>query len=323
MPLKYIGIDGGGTKSVCVLGEANGRVDTIVQGKSSNILAKPLDEAKEVIWDLIKEAMNQTDTKLEQMDTVYLSLAGCGRKNDQMRVYESLRSHFPQSSRIIVENDAMGALASGTWGEPGLVLIAGTGSIAYSLNPSGKLLRVGGWGYLLGDEGSGYDIGKNGMAAVLRAFDGRGEKTALTKSILDHYQLESPEELISYVYGSDHFRELIAESAPAVFRSGQAGDEVAEEIVERAVEDLIELVQTASQSFQGDSFPLVLCGGIFNDPYFRNRFVETAKSRFCHIKFLFPELPPAAGAFLLSLKAAGIQINGEVKDRLQKSWRRL
>lgn len=320
---KYIGIDGGGTKSVCVIGTADGNVEKIAFGKSTNIQVKPFNEVQFVLLNLVQDVMTQSNTKPEQLHTVYLSLAGCGRDQDQKRIKDALRPHLPKSCRLIVSHDAMGALAAGTWGKPGMILIAGTGSIVYVLNRKDELLRVGGWGYLLGDEGSGFDIGKQAITAMLRQFDGRGSHTTLSKAILDHYQLKSPEAFIPFVYGLPDFRERIAELSTLVFQRGRAGDVIARNIIMKARGYLLELVETASRLFEGDPLPIVLCGGLFQDQDFRKCFANRVRRSLPSCKLLFPDLPPAAGAFLLSLRSAGVLKNGEAKESLQRSWKRL
>ncbi|HET7578135.1 MAG TPA: BadF/BadG/BcrA/BcrD ATPase family protein [Bacillales bacterium] len=318
---KFIGIDGGGTKTMCVMGDETGKIEAVVTGKSSNIQSKPLHDVKKLLLELIEKLMTQTNTEPRQLQTIYLSLAGCGRSSDQKRVYEALRPHFMDSVSLIVESDAMGALAAGTWGEPGIVLIAGTGSIAYVGVPSGGLIRVGGWGYLLGDEGSGFDIGRKALAAVLKQHDGRGEPTLLTEYLLEELQLNSPEELISLVYNSDQMKEEIAALTKVVFKAAEKGDRVTKTIVDNAICELLQLVRTASdRSGEVGQLPLVINGGLFNDDYFRNQFVREMRSHVTDITVVCPTIPPATGVLILALQSSGLALTDEVKSNLKSSW---
>lgn len=262
----FIGIDGGGTKTTCVIGTSEGKILTMAKGKASNIQSKSLHDVTNVLIGLMKEVMQRTNSDFTQVRMVYMSLAGTARASDKEKIISALRSQIPeQHVGLVIENDAKAALASGSWGETGLVLIAGTGSIAYAF-PSSKEAptRVGGWGYLLGDEGSGFDIGKKGITAVLQEYDGRGSKTEMTPLLLKQLKQDNPGEIIPAVYGNNDVRSKIASLSNIVFQAAEHQDVLAIEIVDEAIEHLILLVEGAYESLphQAASTSLVVSGGL-------------------------------------------------------------
>ncbi|HEX7065238.1 MAG TPA: BadF/BadG/BcrA/BcrD ATPase family protein [Bacillales bacterium] len=319
----FIGIDGGGTKTSGVIGDEHGVIKAKLQGKSSNIQSKPANKVKEVLLQLIRDLTAGEGIKVEQIETIYFSMAGCGRPQDKRRILELLRPDIDSSIDLIVENDAMGALAAGTWGEPGIVLIAGTGSIAYVYSPINGISRVGGWGYLLGDEGSGFEIGRKGLAAVLKQYDGRGKETELTEILLNRYNLSFPEQLIPLIYNAEDVRGEIASVTEAVFKADYGGDPVAIDITRHAVAELVDLIRTAQKTGETANFPLVISGGLFKNKHFKSQFVQAVKHQLGEVLVIEPSVSPEAGAFILALKHSGFEISTEKKESILGSWTRI
>jgi N-acetylglucosamine kinase-like BadF-type ATPase len=165
----------------------------------------------------------------------------------------------------LIVNDALIALVAGAGEDPGVVLVAGTGSIAYGRNRAGRAARAGGWGYLLGDEGGGFWIGRSALAAVVRQYDGRGPSTQLTDLVLAHLRLASPTDLIQEIYEGNQHRKTMAGLAALVGRAAANGDAVAAEIVARAGAELAASIASviARLEMRGEVFPTLLAGGIF------------------------------------------------------------
>src|SRR5438045_2968301 len=132
---------------------------------------------------------------------ICLGIAGVDRPDDTAAVHSIMR-RIGAKAQVVVVNDALVALVAGAGDSPGVVVVAGTGSIAYGRDAAGRAARAGGWGYLLGDEGGGFWIGRSALTAVVRQFDGRGPSTRLTDMVLEEMQLGNPTELIHAVY--DH-----------------------------------------------------------------------------------------------------------------------
>ncbi|HET7626822.1 MAG TPA: BadF/BadG/BcrA/BcrD ATPase family protein [Bacillales bacterium] len=319
MTRKWIGIDGGGTKTTCVIGDENGILFAHAAGDSGNIQSHSPERVKETLCRLIEEVLVKAGSRREQLAVIYLALAGADRREDKQRIDAFLNPYKRSFVDIVIENDAKAALAAGSWGEPGLVLIAGTGSIAYGFS-SEKAVRVGGWGYLLGDEGSGYDIGRQALSAVLKQLDGRGPKTSLTEFVLEAFAVSEPEQLIPLVYGSPYVKNTIANLSALVFRAAKTGDAQAQAIVEAAVAELLELVRTAYCGMPAVGTNLVLSGGLFSNAFFKQAFVEKAGVTFGDLKVVDPAVSPAVGAYVLALRHSGMAITESLKKEIRQSW---
>jgi N-acetylglucosamine kinase-like BadF-type ATPase len=215
-------------------------------------------------------------------------------------------------SRTLVVNDALVALEAGAPDQPGVVIVAGTGSIAYGRNRSARAARAGGWGYLIGDEGGGFWIGRAALSSVVRQFDGRGPATRLTDLVLSHMGLASPTELIHEIYYRDLHRRAIAALAALVNQAAAEGDAVAAQILARAGTELAAAASSviARLGMRGDAFPTVLAGGIFRGVPSLARDVEARLSEIAPRSIVRSlQLEPAFGAVRLALAAA----RGEVK----------
>jgi N-acetylglucosamine kinase len=180
------------------------------------------------------------------------------------RVDTALRWTLPPEGPVIV-NDAVAALAGGTGDTVGVVAVAGTGSIVFGRNAAGQEARSGGWGYILGDEGSGYAIGLAGLRAFCRAADGRGPATLLTQRVCEAYELAAPAGLVSLVYGGGWGPPEIAAVAPLVVGAAGNGDAVAQAILADAGAELALAVQRVVRRLALDAaaFPLVISGGVW------------------------------------------------------------
>ena len=190
--MYVLGIDAGGTKTVCYLADAQGTIVGEGRGGGANLQAHGELEVEKVLHAVIEEAVGD---RAVLPAAVCLGVAGIDRAEDD-RIVRGIMRRFGFRVRTLVVNDALVALVAGVGDEPGVVLIAGTGSIAYGVNQDGFAARAGGWGYMLGDEGSGYWVGRKALAAVVRAADGRGPKTALTPLMLRPLQRSAIDGLV-------------------------------------------------------------------------------------------------------------------------------
>lgn len=204
-----------------------------------------------------------------------------------------------------MESDAFVTLTGATAGRPGVVVISGTGSIAFGVNSQGKRARAGGWGHVLGDEGSGYDIARRGLIAALRDFDGRGPRTSLRERLTGELYLSSIEEVIPLLYSGQLSQRNLAALYPLVVSAAEEEDPVAVGLLEEAAE---ELSCAASAVLRGldepVALPVVMWGGAFqNGPRLRRYFEESLSRRCSGFVLREPEHPPEFGALLLARKA--------------------
>jgi N-acetylglucosamine kinase-like BadF-type ATPase len=301
--MHVLGIDAGGTKTTGLLADEEGRVVGEGHGAGANLQASGELEVEKVLHRVMEEAIGESDIRPE---AVCVGIAGVDRPDDADAIRAIMR-RIGFKTRALVVNDALIALVAGAGDRPGVVIVAGTGSIAYGRDASGRAARAGGWGYMLGDEGGGFWIGRAALAAVVRQHDGRGPNTLLTELVLAQMGITSPTQLIHAVYDKGLHRQAIASIAWVVQRAGDAGDAVASDILARAG---VELTAAAASvvmqlGMRGDVFRTVLSGGIFRAipslvADVAARLSEVAPRAETHLL----AVEPASGAVHLALAAA-------------------
>lgn len=259
--MHVLGIDAGGTKTVCLLADGEGRIVAEARGGGANLQAAGELEVEKVLHRVMEDAVGERDVRPE---AVCLGIAGVDRPKDADAVTGIMR-RLGFKSRTLVVNDALIALVAGAGERPGVVVVAGTGSIAYGHDGGGRAARSGGWGYLLGDEGGGFWIGRAALSAVVRQFDGRGPATMLTDLVLEQMSLETPRDLVHAIYEHGMQRHAVARIASIVNGAAAAGDAVAREILGRAAGELAAAASSVVTQLEmrGGAFPTVLAGGVF------------------------------------------------------------
>ena len=231
------GIDGGGTKTRCLVADGSGRVLGEGLAGPSNYQVVGLPGAVASLSEAVTRALAAAGVGPGALAGVCAGLAGVGRPEDKAALAGALA--FLAPARVLVVEDARIALAGALAGGPGTVVIAGTGSIAYGVDGAGQTVRAGGWGWVLGDEGSGFDIGRRALAAALAAQDGTGPATALGQLICAAWELERLDQLVRRVYADvAAARPEIAGLVPVVVAAAEAGDAVASALLAQAGHDL-------------------------------------------------------------------------------------
>jgi N-acetylglucosamine kinase-like BadF-type ATPase len=258
--MHVLGIDAGGSKTVALVADGNGRIVGEGRAGGANLQTEGELQVEKVLHEVIELAIHG---RPEPPDAVCLGMAGVDRDSDGRVIREIMRRLGFRQNTLIV-NDALIALVAGAGASPGLVVISGTGSIAYGVSHRGLAARAGGWGPTLGDEGSGYWIGRRALEAVVRDADGRGPRTALTEKVLEYFSLPNPELLISEIYHQPHGRRAIASLAPLVDHAREDGDLVAGEIMIDAADELATAAGSVITRLEmrGEQFPILLAGGM-------------------------------------------------------------
>jgi N-acetylglucosamine kinase len=311
-----LGIDGGGTKTVCLVMDETGSIAGRGEAGPSNYQTIGLAAARESISQAIASAVDALPGVA--IAGIGVGLAGVGRRAD-VQVVQGLvaglyeESPLPirwnlQSEGVVVTHDCAIALVGGTGSASGVAIVAGTGSIAYGCNSQGVSKRAGGWGYRFGDEGSGYQIAIAGLRAAARSHDGRGPKTLLTDSLLDYLNLNQLEDLIEVIYRRGWGVTEIAALSPLVDRAAAAGDAIALQILEDAATELVLTTQTvASALFTPDqAFEVVTIGGVWRSVcHLGDRFRDSLCTHFPRVQVISPRHEPAYGAGLLALDRLG------------------
>ena len=187
-----IGIDAGGTKTVCQLADERAHVFAEARGPGANLQANGELEVEKALHAVMAEAIG--GDRFIRPSAICCGMAGVDRPEDVAAI-RAILTRIGQKADLLVVNDALIALEAGAPGEAGVVIVAGTGSIASGRDADGHAARAGGWGHVLGDEGSGYWLGRQALQAVVRASDGRGQATSLTASVLNHYGVSRARDL--------------------------------------------------------------------------------------------------------------------------------
>ena len=258
--MHVLGIDAGGTKTVALLADGDGRILAEGRAGGANLQTEGELQVEKVLHEVIEQV---TRGRHLTPAAVCLGMAGVDREGDGRTIREIMVRLGYRSNTLIV-NDALIALVAGAGPSPGLVVISGTGSIAFGVSHRRLAARAGGWGPTLGDEGSGYWIGRRALEAVTREADGRGPRTQLTQLVLDHFQLSSPQSLVAEIYHQPQGRRAIAALAPLVDGARADGDLVAGDIMIEAADELAKAAGSviARLEMRGEQFPILLAGGI-------------------------------------------------------------
>jgi N-acetylglucosamine kinase-like BadF-type ATPase len=307
--IHVLGIDAGGTKTVCQLADEDGTVISEARGGGANLQASGELEVEKVLYKVMEDAIGDLEIVPA---AICLGIAGVDREDDAA-IVRAIMKRIGYKARVLVVNDALVALEAGVPRQPGVVIISGTGSICYGRNAQGESARSGGWGYVLGDEGSGYWIGRSALRAVLREADKRGPKTMLTEMLLQHFGVGQAQGLLHEVYHTNLKPSAIGALARSVQKAFLEGDQAAIGILRAAANELesgaisvarrLELIRT--------QFTFILSGGIFRavpwlDEELTRRLPVAARKATVHLL----NVEPAAGAVALALQeaAGGAQI---------------
>jgi N-acetylglucosamine kinase-like BadF-type ATPase len=257
-----LGIDAGGTKTRALLADETGRVVAGARGSGANLRTHGELEVEKVLHAVVETAEAEGGVRAEALA---LGMAGADRPADDAVLREILR-RIGFKSRVVVTNDARIAFVAGSALRVGIALVCGTGSIAWGENARGEIARAGGWGWHLGDEGSGFWIGERAIREVLRASDGRGPATALDERLFGHFAIEKPQDILSAIYDGEYPRHKVAMFAVRVAEAAASGDAVAGQILASAAEELALAARSviARLALESGPYDVVLSGGTFS-----------------------------------------------------------
>ncbi len=311
-----IGVDAGGTKTVALLAQPGDRQPYQILGRGTagpaNLSAQTLHEVQEAIRSAIAAAFDEAKVTAHSVRTACLAIAGAGRAQHRITLLR-WASEAQIARHVQVVHDAEPILYVANDAGVGVALIAGTGSLAYGRDPSGRDARCGGWGHLMGDEGSGYAIAVAGLRAAVRAADGRGPRTRLLTAFLEQLDCPAVSDLIPAIYDPSVTRATIASLARIVFR--EADDTVAAAILDEAAAELAHMVRQVSQQlgFGDGDYELAMTGGVLthNPDYCRRVVDELARNHIRPAKST-TVAEPVEGAVLLAC-----QHFNRVADRLR------
>jgi N-acetylglucosamine kinase-like BadF-type ATPase len=253
-----VGLDAGGTKTRAFAVSRDGVVVGRGAGGAANLLSSPDPQGS--IAAALSEALAG-----RRPDAIVLSCAGGEREADRAKGRAILASVVGPDVLVDVTHDAKAALYAGNAAGCGVVLISGTGSIAYGRNDQGAEERCGGWGYLVGDEGSAVWIGQEGLRAASYDHDGRGSPTRITRHLFDDLGVTDFNGVLPLLYGRPHPAPAILAATRAVARAFADGDAIAVNVVQRGARLLAGMAATVAHSLLLDGGPVYLAGGAFEN----------------------------------------------------------
>jgi N-acetylglucosamine kinase-like BadF-type ATPase len=300
----FLGVDGGQSGTTAVIGDREGKIVGWASAGPCNHVGAAEAKAKflRVMGDCISQAIARAGLNACSFKSACFGMSG-GPADKAALLHQLI-----DSEHWIVTHDAAIALAGATSGEPGIVAIAGTGSIAFAQNARGETARAGGWGYVFGDEGGAFDIVRQALRAVLREHEGWGARTALTPALIEAAQASDANELLHLFYTPDWPRDRIAKLAPVVNRIAEEGDPTAISVLQNAARELALLAGSVRRQLwgEGESARVAWVGGVFQSAILLERFrtlVTLEENTICEA----PKQGPAKGALLLAYRGAGWQ----------------
>lgn len=327
LPPLFLGIDGGGTRTRAALVNRQGQVLGLGEAGPSNIDDLGRQEAQRNIGRAVSACWQQAGLAPQPVRFAFFGMAGVVSEADRdviRQVADELQVAVPGG--VAVDHDIRIALAGGLAGEPGIVVIVGTGSSCYGRNPQGQDCRVGGWGHWLDDGGSGYFLGLQAMIAAVRSADGRlevagGQPSSLLPAVVQALQIESIDLIMHRLYYQNMSRSEIAALAPLVLQAAQQGDQAARDILQRGAEEVALMVQTASRrlNFPPAQLQVTLVGGLVeSSAFYRAQLAAALQERLPGVQVVPPRLPPVLGAALLALQYAGEALDPQVLSNLSR-----
>jgi glucosamine kinase len=302
-----IGVDGGGSKTRVLVGTVEGEVLATVDGPKSAVTPGEAQRSADVIGDLVARALGEiAQPGAVTPRVLYCGIAGAGRDEERRALHAALDA-MELAEEVIIDSDGLIAMYDAFDDRAGILLVVGTGSIAYGRSPAGEIVRCGGWGPAFGDEGSGGWIGRRALGIVAASSDGREPPTALLFPILAATQCEDIQDLIPWAAAAD--ARAFASLAPVVLSTAAAGDPRANALVTLAAEELVLHIRALARQLFTDeraAVAVAVSGGLMSrGSPLRKRLEQRLKSAVPGAQLRSEEVLPARGA----LRAAARRIH--------------
>lgn len=306
-----LGVDGGQSSTLALVATLDGQIRGAGLAGPSNHITEPggLARLETALRQSIGLALQAAGAGYEQIAFACLGMTGGAEEA------RAILKQLTPTTHLEAYIDVVTALAGASVVQPGVVVIAGTGSVAYGRHADGREAKAGGWGYILGDEGSGYDIGRAALRAACQASDGRGVATHLLYSLPAHLGMKSLTELRAAVYASQISRPQIAGLAALVASEARGGDSVARDLLAAAGHDLATAALAVIERLDAleTGMHVYTSGGVFGAGSFvLAPFGQMITSRSPRSSVHQAAYSPGVGALLLALRAAGAVLNNDV-----------
>ena len=302
----FIGVDGGASKTAAIVVDEHGKKFGTGLDGGSNHLRVGIEEATRNVERAMNKALVEAGIAIKDVEYTYCGIAGSDHPVHRQRVVDALRVFFPRGN-FIVDTDARVALTGAIGFGGGIVVISGTGSVAFGRNAKGEEARAGGWGPTLGDEGSGFWIAREGLTAIVRAHDGRGFHTMMTELLCYEYNMCEPADLPQFVYAATTHVDDIARYGKLVIEAAQSNDEVARNILARGGSELVDCVLAIARKLHmtESEFPVAYVGGAFHaGELLLNPMRLRLQRDLPGASLIPPQRTPVEGAAMMAMRAA-------------------
>jgi N-acetylmuramic acid 6-phosphate etherase len=310
-----IGVDGGGSKTAVSILDLDGQVLGRGRAGSANYHNVGMAQAKANLWAAMEAAATEAGVAVLEATAVTWSLAGVDRPEER-KLFEQMAADMLPNIGVRVENDAVSALVGGLGHHNGIVLIAGTGMIAYGENSAGGRARAGGWGPFF-DRGSGYDLVQTTLRACTRRYDEQDQSaTPLIAALLAAIGLQKPTDLLGWVYADKRHVSDVAALAPIILEAAEKGNVVALDVVNRGANGLATAVTAvARQLGYTDAFPLVMSGSLLTkSDFYRQVVTQAVETALPQAQIRLSQLDATVGAALMALESNGVAIESFVGE---------
>jgi len=306
-----LAIDGGGTYTRCLAIDDEGIIRGEGSGGPSNHILSPLDVVEASLAQSVRDALEQAGLLANEVSCISLGTAGIGPNGEGKEVIEEIAQKLAPQAKVTATGDMVIAFHGAILKEYGVIANAGTGSVVYGVSPAGANRQVGGWGHILGDEGSAYDVAIRGLRAGARHFDGRGPYTSLVDRIPEALDVSDYIQVAFKMYGLNMSRTEIASLAKTVAAEANNGDEICRRILVAAAEELALAVSVAIRELGMEQMPVPVSyvGSVFDSgDLIIDAFAAALKNKYPLAVVSPPEFPAVIGAFLLGAKQIGLPI---------------
>lgn len=295
----YLGIDGGGSKTTAIVCDENLNKISSFVGEGINFNSIGMETARQNLKGVVEGVLAGKDISL---NAAFIGMSAISNRADKELTGEFCGGII-NCPNITMDSDVFIALEAMGCDGPAAMVISGTGSMACGRLPDGSIIHTGGWGYILGDEGSGYGMALDAVKSAIRAYEKSGPATALTQGVLSHHKITDMQEIIDIFYNPPMPRSEIAKFAPVFLEYVNSGDEVALNILKKHAKELADTV-TALLKQMPEGTPLGLWGGIMeNSSEFREEFTAQIKDKFPQTEVNLLKYPPEYGAVMAAIKS--------------------
>ncbi len=301
----YLGVDGGGSKTTAVAADENGKIIASAIGKTINYYSNPYETAKQNFNEII-DALG-----IHDYASVCIGMSALSERADEQTA-RRFTDGVLTAEKAVMTSDIEIALHAAECGTAHAVLICGTGSMAAAVDENGSQLHAGGWGYLLGDEGSGYIIALNAVKKILRYLDNKKDDI-LIGIFKEFFGVDTDEDILEKFYNPPIQRDMLASFCKAVFDAFRKGSQIAAEVIANEADEAAELAENILSRLPENS-PLYLYGGVFeNNP----EYIEMLNKRIS-TKAELLSFPPVIGAIIDAVKNDGILPDGKFFENIKK-----